>query len=104
MTAPLILPGGSLTIQISEQDTSDPQRLYTALSAWEQIFSTWRRQVGQVVNGLQALSNTTTTRPTAAQLLALPNSGVGYSVLDTTLNKPIWWQGAHWIDATGATV
>lgn len=23
---------------------------------------------------------------------------------DTTLNKPIWWNGTNWVDATGATV
>ena len=29
---------------------------------------------------------------------------VGASFFDTTLNKPIWWKGAVWIDATGTTV
>lgn len=28
----------------------------------------------------------------------------GKSYFDTTLNKPIWWTGTKWVDATGATV
>lgn len=29
---------------------------------------------------------------------------VGAQRFDTTLGKPIWWKGAAWVDATGATV
>ena len=29
---------------------------------------------------------------------------IGVPYYDTTLNKPIWWNGNNWIDATGATV
>lgn len=29
---------------------------------------------------------------------------VGYQYFDTTINKPIFWDGTKWIDATGATV
>lgn len=32
------------------------------------------------------------------------NLQVGMCVLDTTLNKPVWWNGSVWKDATGATV
>ena len=28
----------------------------------------------------------------------------GFQYFDTTLNKPIWWNGSAWVDATGATV
>lgn len=28
----------------------------------------------------------------------------GFQYFDTTINKPIFWDGAKWIDATGATV
>lgn len=28
----------------------------------------------------------------------------GFMYYDTTLNKPIWWNGTNWVDATGATV
>ena len=29
---------------------------------------------------------------------------VGFQYFDTTLNKPIWWNGTAWVDATGAEV
>ena len=28
----------------------------------------------------------------------------GQCLYDTTLNKPKWWNGTNWVDATGATV
>jgi len=42
------------------------------------------------------LDGTTANRPTVV--------GLGTMYFDTTLNKPIWWNGTVWIDATGATV
>lgn len=39
---------------------------------------------------------TTTNRPTGKT--------VGYLYFDTTLNKPIWYNGTVWVDSTGATV
>lgn len=33
-----------------------------------------------------------------------PEKVLGREYFDTTLNKPIWWNGTNWIDATGATV
>ena len=32
------------------------------------------------------------------------NINQGYCYYDTTLNKPIWWTGSKWIDATGTNV
>lgn len=45
------------------------------------------------------VSGTTAERPN-------PGSGghVGFRYYDTTLGKPIWWNGGAWKDATGATV
>lgn len=45
-------------------------------------------------------SGATASRP--ASLGA--GAGVGSMWFDTTLNKPIWWDGAAWRDATGAVV
>lgn len=42
-------------------------------------------------------SGTTGARPTQ-QLTR------GQPYFDTTLNKPVWWDGAAWRDATGAAV
>lgn len=33
-----------------------------------------------------------------------PEKVLGREYFDTTLNKPIWWTGTNWVDATGATV
>lgn len=38
----------------------------------------------------------TTARPTG--------QAVGYQYFDTTLNKPIWYNGSKWVDSTGKTV
>ncbi len=32
------------------------------------------------------------------------NEDIGYQFFDKTLNKPIWWNGTHWVDATGSNV
>lgn len=49
-----------------------------------------------VLSGTQFDSGTTSNRPT--------NVLVGFQYFDTTINKPIFWDGSKWIDATGATV
>ena len=56
----------------------------------------WLSAVYAVLAGLQG-SGSTANRPTVALW-------VGRPYFDTTLNKPIWWKGAVWVDATGATV
>lgn len=44
-------------------------------------------------------SGTTAARPTQKLV-------TGQFYFDTTIGKPIWWNGAvpHWVDATGANV
>ena len=53
------------------------------------------------VSGTKTANNkhrgTTEERPTIG---ILP----GFMYFDTTLGKPIWWNGENWVDATGATV
>lgn len=41
-------------------------------------------------------SGTTDNRPTVTD--------IGFQYFDSTLNKPIWWTGEKWVDATGADV
>ena len=46
--------------------------------------------------------------------LLLPGSGAtgerpqnvlaGFCYFDKTINKPVWWNGSSWTDASGATV
>lgn len=49
-----------------------------------------------VLSGTWFDSGITSNRPT--------NVLVGFQYFDTTVNKPIFWDGTKWIDATGATV
>lgn len=49
-----------------------------------------------ILSGTWFDSGTTSNRPT--------NVLVGFQYFDTTINKPIFWDGTKWIDATGATV
>lgn len=50
----------------------------------------------QALGGLATNSGTTASRPTS------PFTAQSY--YDTTLGKPIWYDGANWVDATGAAV
>lgn len=41
---------------------------------------------------------------TTEQRPILKGSSVGYYYFDTTINKPIWWDGVKWINSTGTEV
>lgn len=49
-----------------------------------------------LINAKLTSSGATESRPES------PSAGVCF--LDTTLGKPVWWNGSAWIDATGETV
>ena len=51
----------------------------------------------KVNRNVRAMVGTTAIRPTVDRY-------TGQQYWDTTLAKPIWWNGANWVDATGATV
>lgn len=51
-----------------------------------------------------SLSGTTNQRPTSGTDGILQTYDIGYMYFDKTLNKPIWWNGTAWVDATGTTV
>jgi hypothetical protein len=40
-----------------------------------------------------------TTMPTFTN-----GSNIGYCLFNKDINKPLWWNGTAWVDATGATV
>lgn len=48
------------------------------------------------------MSGTTTNRPTSRLDDSWQTIGLMY--FDTTLGKPIWWNGTNWVDANGTTV
>lgn len=54
--------------------------------------------------GGQAIQLNTVTTSSTRPTLRDADSDRGIMVYDRTLNKPIWWRGDHWIDATGAVV
>ncbi len=58
-----------------------------------------KRNNGTVVKGAvqETIPDTTENRPTNLK-------PIGYMYFDTTLNKPIWWDGTKWIDSTGTAV
>lgn len=57
--------------------------------------------IKSIVESIEALyvpnSGTTSTRPTIGVI-------VGYMYFDTTINKPVWWNGTVWKDAAGTNV
>lgn len=54
------------------------------------IKDTYKQLLPTMSNGI------TTSRPS--------NVNVGYMYFDTTINKPIWYNGIQWVDATGIGV
>jgi hypothetical protein len=55
----------------------------------------------QTIAAINALSipsaGTTASRPSTSLL-------VGQQYFDTTINRPIWWNGTNWINAAGTVV
>lgn len=52
-----------------------------------------------VLDYLNNMRGATENRPTFDEVNA-----TGFQYFDTTLDKPIWWNGTEWVDATGVTV
>ena len=48
--------------------------------------------------GNYATRGATSSRPTPDAIFK------NFEYFDTTLNKPIWWTGSTWVDATGTNV
>lgn len=73
--------------------------------SFDALLSVGRQGLGIDINGKQyfaqpVLSGSTAERPLASKRVM----DIGLSYFDTTLNKPIWWNGTGWKDATGASV
>jgi len=99
-----MLTGGTLPLQLSPDDVTNPTALFNRLQGILITLTQFQRQVAACINTNQANSCPTSGRPTAANLAKFPNSGVGYMIFDTTLGIPAWWNGAHWVNASGSTV
>lgn len=77
-----LYPKCSVTLQFNPTDN------YTA---WKQV-----TEVTNIKHG-----GNSENRPV---FLYQPQNDKGFQYFDTTLNKPIWWTGDKWVDATGAEV
>ena len=64
-------------------------------------FNTLDAANGQTIDAVNTLST-----PSAGITAARPSTGlqVGQFYFDTTINRPIWWNGTNWINAAGTVV
>lgn len=66
-------------------------------------------QGGKITNGTVQLTNTKVL-PNGCNIsnyitaTIAGNYAVGQCLYDTSLNKPKWWTGSKWVDATGTDV
>jgi len=71
----------------------------------DQLSNALRLYFAQVDNFSQAISipdsGTTANRPVSTNTVGLP---IGQIYYDTTLDRPIWWNGTVWKNASGTTV
>jgi hypothetical protein len=71
----------------------------------DQLNNALRLYFGQVDNITQALtipdSGVTADRPISTTLIKLQ---IGQYYFDTTIGRPIWWNGTNWINAAGTIV
>jgi hypothetical protein len=74
-------------------------------SYFDQYSNILRLYFNQIDSFTQAVgipdSGTTTNRPISTVQVPLPT---GYFYYDTTLDRPIWWNGTVWKKADGTTV
>ena len=87
------LPIPTIAYSQTQQETfSNALRLY---------FNTLDAANGQTIDVINALST-----PSAGITAARPSTGlqVGQFYFDTTINRPIWWNGTNWINAAGTVV
>ena len=64
-------------------------------------FNTLDAANGQTIDAVNTLST-----PSAGITADRPSTGlqVGQFYFDTTINRPIWWDGTNWINAAGTVV
>lgn len=87
------LPIPTIGYSQTQQETfSNALRLY---------FNTLDTTNGQTIEAINTLST-----PSAGITAARPNTSlqVGQFYFDTTINRPIWWDGTNWINAAGTVV
>ncbi len=77
---------------IKVTDTNNPY-----IYVWRNLNTLYIRNVDNMTYGKK--KGTTSERPSN-----LRSTDKGWEFFDTTLNKPIYWKGNGWVDATGASI
>ena len=81
-------------------DLTNPDSGTTGMMMFSNGNGVWLDGVGRIINddylNKYLKKGSTTERPTKAV--------AGHQYYDLSLNKPIWWTGTKWVDATGAEV
>lgn len=83
----------------TDLDTINPSTYYDTIYLFTDKIGAYK--IGEIGNLKNAkyrgqLTGASDSRPT--------DIAKGFQYFDTTLNKPIWWNGSAWVDATGAEV
>ena len=77
------------------QNTDKINRICVKTSDNFNVYDTYK-PITEVINLSSIIEGSTINRPVEI--------AKGYQYFDTTINKPIWWTGEKWVDATGADV
>lgn len=92
--------------------TKAPALALSPITFSQQHFDLYSQQLRVYFNTIDAANvqiqqaiNTLST-PSAGITAARPSTGlqVGQFYFDTTINRPIWWDGTNWINAAGTVV
>jgi len=73
------------------------------------LFSNAQRLYFNTLDAINAQTNNainTLSTPSAGTTAARPSTGlqIGQFYFDTSINRPIWWDGTNWINAAGTVV
>ena len=75
---------------------ANPGSIYVKYNTGQSFIKSWGTGIQGWVPQQRIRNSTTASRPSY--------DIVGEMLFDTTLNKPIWWSGENWVDATGSVV
>ena len=97
---------------ITVNTTKAPALALTPTQFSQQHFDLLNQQLRVYFNAVDAINNqiqqavATLSTPNAGTTASRPSTSlqVGQFYFDTTINRPIWWDGTNWINAAGTVV
>jgi len=97
---------------ITVNTTKAPALALTPTQFSQQHFDLLNQQLRVYFNAVDAINNQiqqaviTLSTPSAGTTALRPSTSlqVGQFYFDTTINRPIWWDGTNWINAAGTVV